>query len=140
MMTPKEALIRDNKSRPESDRIPVKEGRGRLSREANERVMYLATQPGYVIKGYEVSTSTPAPAYTGTVALGKTVKKVAVNNEKVIRDFVIFYEESMYKAVALDKTVYSMREVCNTCRVSLVQNHCESPTILGGIAVTITPR
>lgn len=34
----------------------------------------------------------------------------------------------------------SLRECCNTCRVSLVNHMCESPTILGGIAVKIERR
>lgn len=60
--------------------------------------------------------------------------------EKVIADYVIFYERDNYKAVTDNGTVYGMAEVCNNCRVSLVQCHCGKPTILGDIAVTIKPR
>lgn len=63
-----------------------------------------------------------------------------VGNEKVVQEYVVFYERDNYKAVADDGKVYGMAEVCNTCHVSLVQNHCDNPTILGDIAVTIKPR
>lgn len=137
MMTPKQALIKDNETRPESERIPVKKGRGRLSKAANDRVIYLVQNKNYSVKGYEASTSTPA---TASAPATVSVKKVAVSGEKVIHDFVIFYEESMYKAVALDKRVFSMRECCNNCRVSLVQCHCGRPSVLNNIVVSIVPK
>lgn len=123
MMTPKEALAKDG--------FPVSMGRGRLSREAIARCKELVAQ-GWVIKGYETTTKSA----TEPVA----VKKVAVkSSEKVVQEYVILYDERMYKAVASDGKEYGMREVCNNCMVSLVQNHCSNPTILGGIAVTILP-
>lgn len=126
MMTPKQALIKDGK-------VPVKEGRGRLSRDADSRCRELAAM-GWNIKGYSVST----PA---TVEAPAEVKKVKVANEKVVQDFTILYDEKVYKAVRLsDNKEVGMREVCNICRVSLVQNHCEAPTILGNIRVAIMPR
>ena len=128
-MTPKQALIKDGT-------IPVKEGRGRLSREGIERCEWLVKNKGWDIKGYSLS-STPA---TETTAAEKVVKRVNPANEKVVQDYTILYDERDFKAVGTDKKVWSMREVCNTCRVSLVQNICEHPTILGGIPVTIVPK
>lgn len=61
------------------------------------------------------------------------------NGEKVIAEYTILYPRDAYKAVGDDGKTYGMAEVCNTCRVSLVQNLCEYPTILGGIAVKIVP-
>jgi hypothetical protein len=123
MMTKKQALLKDG--------FPVSAGRGRLSREATARVEELVAQ-GWAIEGYAQQKSV-----TETVA----VKKVPVkSSEKVVQEFVILYDERMYKAVADDGKEYGMREVCNTCMVSLVQNHCSNPSILGGIAVTILPR
>lgn len=127
MMTPKEALVKDGT-------IPVKVGRGRLSREADERCKWLVENKGWNIKGYSLSTAAP------TSAAEPVVKKVAQNGEKVISDFVIFWPETEYKAVDANKKEWGMREVCNTCMVSLVQNHCENPTILGDIAVTIVAK
>lgn len=136
MMTPKEALIKDGT-------VPVKEGRGRLSREAIERCKYLVSQ-GWSIKGYEVSAA--APVSTSTVApAAPVVKKVAVNNEKVIADIVYTYPEDQYKALDANGKVIpglhnGMREVCNTCRVSLVGHGCDNPTIYGDQKVTIVRR
>jgi hypothetical protein len=75
-----------------------------------------------------------APVQTGAI------KAKPGKPEKVVQEYVIFYERDNYKAVANDGKVYGMAEVCNTCRVSLVQNHCDNPTILGDIPVTIRPR
>lgn len=127
MMTPKEALAKDGV-------VPVTMGRGRLSREAIERCKYLVSQ-GWSIKGYTRDTSVPRSA-TAPVA----VKRVKPNNEKVVQEYVILYDEKLYKAVAADGKEYGMREVCNSCMVSLVQNHCDQPTILGGILVSIKVR
>jgi hypothetical protein len=68
------------------------------------------------------------------------VKRVAGNGADVVKEFTIFWPEESFKAVGLDKKEHGMREVCNTCRVSLVQNQCANPTILGGIRVNIVPR
>lgn len=132
-MTPKEALIKDGT-------IPVKEGRGRLSREAVDRCKVLAGQ-GWSIKGYEVVAAKVSSTSTAPVTPAEpVVKKVAVNNVKEVKDFTIFYPEESFKAVGTDKKVWGMREVCNTCGVSLVQNQCENPTILANIPVKIVPR
>lgn len=143
MMTPKEALVKDNMTRPESERIPVKEGRGRMSREAVDRIKFLVSQ-GWDIKGYEAVRSivtAGAPAVTKqTSAAPVEVKRVAAANVKEVKEFTIFFPEDQYKAVSKSGKEYGMREVCNKCRVSLVQNSCMFPTILGDIAVEIKPR
>lgn len=126
MMTPKEALAKDG-------RVPVSMGRGRLSREAIARCKELVAE-GWVIKGYALDNSPKS------VAEPVAVKKVPASNEKVVQEFTILYDESAYKAVTADGKEYGMREVCNTCRVSLVQNMCPAPTILGDISVSIVPR
>jgi hypothetical protein len=125
MMTPKEALQKDG--------FPVSMGRGRLSREAIARCKELVAQ-GWVIKGYALDSSPKS------VDQPVAVKKVPAGTEKVVQEFTILYDEKNYRAVASNGKEYGMREVCNICRVSLVQNHCDNPTILGDIAVTIEPR
>ena len=50
------------------------------------------------------------------------------------------FPEAEYYAVGVsDKKRYSLRECCNHCRVSLVNHGCNSPVILGDIAVLIKP-
>ena len=132
---PKEALDAD----PDWT-TPIKLGKGRMPKGGDEHCRALAAK-GYNIVGYTVeapasSTSTAAPV----------VNRVAAVEAKQVLNFVIKYDEGMYKAVRVSDGVTltgkgnGMREVCNTCRVSLVQNHCENPTILEGVAVRIVPR
>ena len=126
-MTPKDALAKDGK-------ITVKAGRGRMSREAVERCKELAAQ-GWDIKGYTtVVLSTP------TKVVKPVAKAPVTRPTKVVQDYVIFFEEKGFKALDETGKEWSMREVCNNCRVSLVQNHCDNPTIVGDVRVTIVPR
>lgn len=120
-MTPKEALIKDGT-------IPVKAGKGRLSRAAIERCRELAAQ-GWNINGYSA----------GKPAEKSKSEKTVVRGEKVISDFVILHDEKDFIAVA-DKKTYSMREACNNCMVSLVQCHCGNPVILGNIKIRIEAK
>lgn len=126
--TPKEALAAD----PDWT-TPVKLGRGRMPAGGDAHCRSLAAK-GYRIKGYDPPTSTS----TAPVTAADVVKSKPAAG-KVIEEFVIFYDKNAYKAVGPENKVYGMAEVCNTCRVSLVQNHCEAPTILGGIPVKIVP-
>lgn len=130
--TPKEALDADP-----NWTIPVKLGRGRMPKGGDEHCRALVAA-GYRIKGYGAVSSTPT---AGTVTpAAPVVEKVAPSNVKEVKDFTIFYPEESFKAKSASGKEYGMREVCNTCRVSLVQNQCHFPTILGGIAVSIVPR
>lgn len=130
--SPKEALDAD----PNWTK-PVKLGRGRMPTGGDAHCKELAAK-GYRIKGYQIASSTPAPA--GVTPAAPVVNKVAANGVKEVKDFVIFWPEETYKAVGKDKKVWGMREACNTCRVSLVQCHCPNPTILDNIPVTITRK
>lgn len=53
------------------------------------------------------------------------------------------FPEKEYRGVQFvngKKREVSLREVCNTCRVSLVNHMCENPTVLGDIVVKIERR
>lgn len=51
------------------------------------------------------------------------------------------YPEAEYKALdSVGGKTYGMRECCNTCRVSLTNHTCDTPTIHGNIVVTIERR
>lgn len=130
MMTPKQALIKDGT-------VPVKEGRGRLSREATDRCKWLVANKGWDIQGYAIQAATKSNSITPSAPV---VEKTVVNNEKVIADFHLTFPENDWTAVDKSGKVWGMRECCNNCRVSLVQCHCDSPTILGDIAVSIKSR
>ena len=52
------------------------------------------------------------------------------------------FPEKEFKAIERrdgKRITHSMRECCNTCRVSLVNHGCDAPTILGNIVVEIVP-
>lgn len=124
-MSPKQALVKDGK-------IAVKEGRGRLSREADARVRELVAR-GWDIRGYEAKSTKSSVVSPGE----PTVAKVVQTNEKVIAEFTILYDEKTHAALDTSGKVWGMRNVCNNCRVSLVQCHCGNPTIFGDIGVKI---
>jgi hypothetical protein len=134
-MSPKDALRKWNTENPTKS-IDFSEGRGRLSRAAVAKCTELAGN-GWSIAGYVVRPTTTTVAGQ---SLTPKVEKVKTTNEKVIQDFVILYDEKMYVAVDKTKKVWSMRNVCNNCRVSLVQCHCGKPTIFGDIPVTIVAK
>ena len=127
-LTPKQALAKDGT-------ITIKPGRGRLSREAKERCQWLVENKNWDIKGYSTVVA-PAPAKVDKPSA--EVKRPA--GQKEVLDFTIFWPEDSYKAVGMDKAVWSMREVCNNCRVSLVQCACGSPVILGDVKVRIEAK
>lgn len=80
------------------------------------------------------------------VTVVKSVDKpvaVKTNNNssvKEILEYTIYWHKDAYHAKSTDGRVWSMAEVCNNCRVSLVQCLCGHPTILGNIEVKIIPN
>jgi len=128
--TAKEALDADP-----NWKIPVSLGRGRMPKGGKEHVQALVTQ-GYRIKGYGIEQAT-STATTGEPVAAKVVQ-VKASNEPL--NFVILWEEKEYKALDKNGKEHTMRWVCNNCRVSLVQCHCNAPIILNDIAVEIVRR
>lgn len=106
---------------------------GRLSRE-NKALCAKAAAEGTFIEGFSPESSAPASV--------KVVKpKRDVPREVGYSYIDVPYPKGVYKAMA-GKVEHGMAEVCNNCRVSLVQCHCGSPTIStwkGTVAVTIVP-
>ena len=107
--------------------------RGRISRENNE---WLDAE----IAAGRISISDNAPKRVIADKSSKPAPKVEKADPNRIADIVILYPKDEYHAKGGDGKVYGMAEVCNTCRVSLVQNMCENPTILGNIPVRIIPN
>lgn len=104
-------------------------GKGRISRE-NHAWLESEISAGNI----QITGATIVKSETSTVV--KTVGPT----EKHIPDITILYDKRDYHALGPNGEKYGMAEVCNTCRVSLVQNQCEHPTILGGIPVRIIPN
>lgn len=50
------------------------------------------------------------------------------------------YPESEYIVKGSNGKKYSVRECCNTCKVSITNHACDAPTIYGNISVTVERR
>lgn len=111
----------------------AKPGRGKFSNAAKE-ALAKAEAEGIVFS--DAAPTTTAPKSDAQVA---PVVKSAGDTPYLTPDEYRF-PEAEYKAVGADGKTYGMREVCNTCRVSLVNHFCDSPTIYGNIAVHIRKR
>lgn len=100
-------------------------GRGRIS-QSNHEILAKAVADGVKIDNYSPVESTKP---TGEVTFKNSV--APTNNEKVIADFSYRFPLDTPAHCFIDgkKTVVSMREACNNCRVSLVQCHCGQTTI-----------
>ena len=69
------------------------------------------------------------------------VKRDPMVEQRIYDTIVYTFDEKYYRATNSDTGAHvGMREVCNNCRVSLVQCHCGKPTVLGDIPVKIVPR
>lgn len=121
--TPKEALL-------DAGRIKAIT-RGRISRENHAWLEEEISSGRIAISNVEVVKTETKTA----------VKSINAPTEKVVPEITILYHKDAYHAKGVnDGKRYGMAEVCNNCRVSLVQCQCGRPTILGDIPVRITPN
>lgn len=125
--SPKEALLAAGKI--------AAIGRGRISRD-NHAYLDAEIAAGRIA----IADNAPKQARVKSDKAAPKAEKAAPANGKYIADIVILYPKDEFHAKGGDGNVYGMAEVCNTCRVSLVQNMCEFPTILGNIPVKIIPN
>jgi hypothetical protein len=126
--TPKEALL-------DAGRIKAI-GRGRISRENH---VWLEAE--IAAKRIAISNTVVVKSENKSGTEKVSVKSVNGPTEKHIPDVTILYPKHLYHAEGIeDKKTYGMPEVCNNCRVSLVQCGCGNPVILGGIRVRIIPN
>lgn len=131
MKSAKEALL-------EAGRID-KIGRGRISLD-NHAWLKAQYDNGVRFRDWPKGEVIETKATESTPAQVRVKRDPAQVAEKVISEFTILYPENAWQAKGVDGKIWGMREVCNNCRVSLVQCHCDNPTILGGIKVTIGPK
>lgn len=115
----------------------AKPGRGKFSNAAKEALVKAEAE------GMRFSDAAP----TAKVVKADSTEQVEVKSNP--GDSLYLYPadfrfpEEEYVAVAhLDgkRKEYSMRECCNGCRVSLTNHACNSPSILGNMAVKIERR
>jgi len=126
--TPKEALL-------DAGRIKAIT-RGRISRDNHEWLDKEIAANRIRITGVTVVKSETAKGEKRV-----SVKSPSTQTEKHIADIYIPRPKHEYTAIGIeDNKVYGMAEVCNVCRVSLVQCVHDFPTILGGIQVKVVPN
>lgn len=118
----------------------AKPGRGKFSNAAKEALSKAEA------KGMKFSDATGIPTKNSAGGQTKTEiqpKASVPGDSAYILPSDYRYPEADYRAFirANGKRVeVSLRECCNTCRVSLVNHACASPTIHGNVAVVIERR
>lgn len=112
----------------------AKMGRGKFSTAAKEAIAK-AEAEGIKFSDVAAPTRTAPPATKDTAPVVKSPTDTPYLSPSDFR-----FPEVDYRAVDGNGKERSLREVCNTCRVSLVNHMCDSPTILGNIAVVIRER
>lgn len=119
--------------------LAIAGARGKFSNAAKE-ALAKAEAEGVVFSD-STPTARPAAKPTGDKPEPKP-KSAGISDYLFPSDFR--FPENEYVAVARDENgkrlEFSMRECCNTCRVSLTNHLCDNPTILGLITVKIEER
>ncbi len=111
----------------------AKDGRGKFSNQAKIELDN-AVAAGQKFEDWPKGEN--APVNKTNVAKAGKVEDSSERFSDYLYPSDFAWPEGEYKAMA-GKKEYSMREVCNNCRVSLVMCQCGSPTIHGGIVVEI---
>ena len=114
----------------------TKPGRGKFSASAKEALAKAEAEGMTFAEPPSVVTRNPRP--TGKLKKTKSGGQIEIPDYIAPSDFR--FPENEYEAVADDGSVYSMRECCNTCKVSLTNHMCNSPSVLGLVPVTIRER
>lgn len=114
----------------------AKPGRGKFSNAAKEA---LAKAEREGVKFADVTPVKPRPETpTKESATGNPAPRTSPGDSLYLSPSDFRFPENEYVAVAGDGTKYSMRECCNTCKVSLTNHACSNPSVLGK-AVVIRP-
>ena len=118
----------------------AKPGRGKFSNAAKEALVK-AKAEGVVFD--DDAKPTARPAAPKPAAEPKAEQRTGVGLVEYLFPSDFRYPEADWQAVERrdgKRIVHSVREVCNTCRVSLTAHGCANPTILGNITVTMERR
>lgn len=114
----------------------AKPGRGKFSNAAKE-VLAKAEAEGMKFADMTPPKKPRPETPTGKTETGNPVRETSPGESPYIFPSDFRFPEAEYKAVGADGKTYSMRECCNTCRVSLTNHVCETPTIHGNMTVNI---
>lgn len=121
--------------------LAIAGARGKFSKAANEALVKA------IAEGVQFADTTKPvkPAKPVTKPTGEAQPAPVVKSETRYTDYLFpsdfRYPEEEYKAVEVGgKKEHSMRECCNTCRVSLTNHMCDNPSIHTNVRVKIVPR
>lgn len=114
----------------------AKPGRGKFSNAA-KKVLAKAEAEGMKFADMTPPKKPRPEISTGKTETGNPVRETSPGESPYIFPSDFRFPEAEYKAVGADGKTYSMRECCNTCRVSLTNHVCETPTIHGNMTVNI---
>lgn len=120
----------------------AKPGRGKFSNAA-KAALAEAEAKGVKFSDAPTKVSAPTGNPTEKSAGGQIAQKTDPAMTPYLTPDEYRFPEGEYRAVTFrdgKRVEVSLRECCNTCRVSLVNHMCESPTILGGQQVKIERR
>lgn len=117
----------------------AKPTRGRMSSAAKEAIAKKEAE------GYVFADPSPTPSTAAPVTADAPAAPVPPDprDSLYIYPSDFRYPEEEYVAVAKvdgKRTVFSVRECCNTCGCSLTNHMCNTPSILGNIVVTLERR
>lgn len=122
----------------------AKPGRGKFSGEAH-KALAKAVSEGERFSDYPKDSATKIPAGSSTAknpaknsATKNPTKNLGMPDILLPQDFR--YPEKGWVARGADGKVYTVRECCNTCRVSLTNHGCDNPTIHDSLSVTMERR
>ena len=120
----------------------AKPGRGKFSNAAKEALSKADAEGREFLDGPSPKGNGSGPVLSTVPVTGDkttTVAKVGLVDYMFPSDFR--YPEAEYKAVeVVGKKEHSLRECCNSCKVSLTNHMCDSPTIHNNVRVTIERR
>lgn len=109
----------------------AKPGRGKFSNAAKEALAKAEAD------GIKFSDSSTAPTVKTSKPTEDKPDTVPASESSYLHPSDFRFPEGEYKAVGIDGKTYSMRECCNTCRVSLTNHACNAPTIHDNLTVNI---
>lgn len=118
----------------------AKPGRGKFSNAAKDELAR-ALSAGTKFSDWPKNATGPVARPTKSSGESKAAPVKASPTESLyISPSDFRFPEDEYVAKGPNGEKYSMRECCNTCRVSLTNHACASPSVYDNIAVSIVRR
>lgn len=116
----------------------AKAGRGKFSNAGKEALAKAEAEGMKFSDSTKTVPAKPRPEKrTENPPTGNPVRESDPRESAYIFPSDFRFPEAEYKAVGTDGKTYSMRECCNTCKVSLTNHACNSPSIHGNMVVHI---